>query len=74
MKPFEYIAAETTAEACGVLAEHGPEARVLAGGTDLLIELRRAAKKAPRLVLDISRVAGPATASPTPTVPLPLGR
>jgi xanthine dehydrogenase iron-sulfur cluster and FAD-binding subunit A len=36
---------------------HGTEARVLAGGTDLLIEWRRASKKFPRVVLDISRVA-----------------
>jgi len=56
MRPFEYIAVETIAEACGVLAEHGAEACVLAGGTDLLIEWRRASKKAPRVVLDISRV------------------
>ena len=56
MKPFEYIAVETIAEACGVLAEHGAEARVLAGGTDLLIEWRRASTKAPKVVLDISRV------------------
>ncbi len=57
MKRFDYIAVQTIAEACGVLAEHGPEARILAGGTDLLIELRRGSKKTPRLVLDISRVA-----------------
>jgi len=57
MKPFEYITVESATEACGVLGEHGAEARVLAGGTDLLIELRRDAKKTPKLVLDISRVA-----------------
>ncbi len=57
MKPFEYIAAETIAEACSVLARHGAETRILAGGTDLLIELRRGSKMAPRIVLDISRVA-----------------
>jgi xanthine dehydrogenase iron-sulfur cluster and FAD-binding subunit A len=57
MKPFEYIAVETIAQACNVLAEHGAEARLLAGGTDLLIELRRGSRKAPRVVLDISGVA-----------------
>ena len=56
MKPFDYIAVETIAEACGVLAAHGPEVSILAGGTDLLIELRRASTKAPKLVLDISGV------------------
>jgi carbon-monoxide dehydrogenase medium subunit len=57
MKPFEYIAVSTIAEACDVLAEHGAEARMLAGGTDLLIELRRGSRKTPRVVLDISGVA-----------------
>ena len=56
MKPFKYIAVETIAEACSVLAEDGADARVLAGGTDVLIELRHGSKKAPRVVLDISRV------------------
>ncbi len=56
MKPFAYIAVATIAEACDVLAEHGTDARVLAGGTDLLIEWRRAATKGPKVVLDISRV------------------
>ena len=37
-----------------VLAGHGPALSILAGGTDLLIELRRATKKAPKVVLDIS--------------------
>ncbi len=57
MKPFDYIAVHTIAEACSVLAEHGADARVLAGGTDLLIELRRGSQKAPRVVVDISGVA-----------------
>ena len=57
MKPFDYIAVETIAEACGVLAARGSEVSILAGGTDLLIELRRASTKAPKLVLDISGVA-----------------
>ncbi len=57
MKPFDYIAVSTIAEACSVLTEHGADARVLAGGTDLLIELRRGSRKTPRVVLDISGVA-----------------
>jgi len=56
VKPFDYIAVESIAEACNVLAGHGPELAILAGGTDLLIELRRGTTKAPRVVLDISRV------------------
>src|ERR1017187_1897646 len=57
MKAFDYIAVETIAEACSVLAGHGTELSILAGGTDLLIELRRGTTKAPKVVLDISGVA-----------------
>jgi len=37
---FEYIRARTLEEALQLLADYGPEARVLAGGTDLLPEMR----------------------------------
>ena len=57
MKAFDYISVETIAEACSALAGHGPALSILAGGTDLLIELRRATNKAPKVVLDISGVA-----------------
>jgi len=57
VKPIEYLSVATIAEACRSLAEHGAGAAVLAGGTDLLIELRRPAAKRPRLLVDISRVA-----------------
>jgi xanthine dehydrogenase iron-sulfur cluster and FAD-binding subunit A len=56
MKTFDYIAVETIAEACGVLAGHEKELTILAGGTDLLIELRRGTTKAPKVILDISGV------------------
>ena len=56
MKTFDYIAVETIAEACRILAGHGTELAILAGGTDVLIELRRGTTKAPKVVLDISRV------------------
>jgi len=53
---FEYIRARTLEEALQVLADYGPEARVLAGGTDLLPEMR-SGKLAPRYLIDISRLA-----------------
>jgi len=56
VKTFDYIAVETIAEACRILAGHGTELAILAGGTDVLIELRRGTTKAPKVVLDISRV------------------
>ena len=41
MKPFEFIKAETTEDAIAALAEHGPDIRILAGGTDLLVAMVR---------------------------------
>jgi CO/xanthine dehydrogenase FAD-binding subunit len=54
--PFQYRVASTVAEATAVLAEHGDEAAILAGGQSLvpLLNLRLAR---PRVVVDINRVA-----------------
>ncbi len=57
MKPIAYIPVTTVAEACSMLAEHGADASILAGGTDLLLKFRRPAAKTPKLIVDISRVA-----------------
>jgi len=54
---FDYARAASAAEACALLAARGPEACVLAGGTDLLIGWRRPAARLPGLVVDISGVA-----------------
>lgn len=56
MKQFEYIKARTVAEACAALARYGDGARILAGGTDLLIEMRRADARSPRAIIDISGI------------------
>ncbi len=57
MKAFDFISVETIAEACNVLSRLGPDASLLAGGTDLLIGLRRPSAKPPKVIIDISRVA-----------------
>lgn len=54
MKPFEYKAVHSIEEACTTLIEYGSDARILAGGTDLLIELRKPNVKSPKVVIDIS--------------------
>jgi carbon-monoxide dehydrogenase medium subunit len=54
---FEYVRVATVAEACASLAEHGPDARLLAGGQSLLpaMNLRLAS---PSVLIDIGRIAG----------------
>jgi xanthine dehydrogenase iron-sulfur cluster and FAD-binding subunit A len=52
-----YYTPTSIEEALRLLAEHGPAARVVAGGTDLLIELERGIRQAPVLI-DVTRVPG----------------
>ena len=40
MHPFNYVAARTLDEAIAALAKHAPRAKALAGGTDVLVQLR----------------------------------
>lgn len=40
MRPISYSAPRSLAEAVSILADHGERARVLAGGTDLIVQLR----------------------------------
>jgi carbon-monoxide dehydrogenase medium subunit len=56
MKAFELLVARDAAHAVALLAAHGPSARVLAGGTDLLVELK-SASGVPRVLVDITRAA-----------------
>jgi carbon-monoxide dehydrogenase medium subunit len=55
MQPFRYARPDTLAEALSLLAEHGAGARVLAGGTDLVIRLRDGSMR-PAIVVDVKRV------------------
>ena len=54
MRAFEVVTARDSRHAVALLAEHGASARVLAGGTDLLVDLKLA-PDVPRVVIDISR-------------------
>ncbi len=53
---FDYYAPATLAEACALLAELGPGARVLAGGTDLLHQMKTG-KRAPTALVSLKRLA-----------------
>ena len=56
MKSFEYIAPKDIMEACKLLAEFNIDAQILAGGTDVLIELHKPFAKPPKVIIDISRL------------------
>jgi len=48
--PFEYHRPSSLSEACGLLRKLGPEAIPLAGGTDVMVDLRRGSKQPRHLV------------------------
>ncbi len=55
MKPFDYLAPITLFEACELLAAHNDEARVVAGGTDLLLKMK-VDKLSPKVIVNIKRI------------------
>jgi CO/xanthine dehydrogenase FAD-binding subunit len=52
---FEYFAPKTMEEACSLLAEYKGEARVLAGGTDLLVQMKNR-EVIPRYLINIKDI------------------
>jgi CO/xanthine dehydrogenase FAD-binding subunit len=56
MRPFAYERPTTVADALALLQAHGPDARILAGGTDLIIRLRDGSLR-PGVVVDLKRIA-----------------
>jgi carbon-monoxide dehydrogenase medium subunit len=56
MKPFDYIQPRDLAEAASVWAAYGASARLLAGGTDMMVALRHGAVQTD-MVIDLKRVA-----------------
>jgi carbon-monoxide dehydrogenase medium subunit len=55
LKAIDYAAPKTVAEAVALLAEHGDRARVLAGGTDLIVQVREG-RRAPDLLVDVKHI------------------
>jgi carbon-monoxide dehydrogenase medium subunit len=54
MKALEFVSARDCAHAMALIAEHGPSVKILAGGTDLLVEFKHDVHEVD-VVVDISR-------------------
>ncbi len=57
MRPFDLLQPKTTDEAIALLARHGSRACLLAGGTDLLVEIKEGIR-APDVVIDAKHLPG----------------
>jgi carbon-monoxide dehydrogenase medium subunit len=55
MTELRYLVPATLDEAIGAFAAAGSAARILAGGTDLLVQMRSGAVK-PGLIVDIKKI------------------
>ena len=72
MKDFEYQTATTVDEAVSLLAARGERARVLTGGTDLIVQLREGLREAD-LVVDVKKISELMELSYSPAAGLKLG-
>ena len=54
---FDYVRAKTPGEVVGLLEEHGADAHLMMGGTDLLVRMRKGNAR-PRLVVDVKHIPG----------------
>ncbi len=54
----EYIQASSVEEAIRILAEKGERARIVAGATDLILEIERGVRKGIQTLVDVTRIPG----------------
>lgn len=54
----KYILAESIQDAVSVLVSEGSQARIIAGGTDLILEIERGVRKDIKTIIDITKIRG----------------
>ena len=52
MQAFSYVSAKSVSEASAILAQEGDNAKVLSGGTDIIVQLREGRRSA-QVVVDV---------------------
>jgi carbon-monoxide dehydrogenase medium subunit len=72
LQAFDYAAARSVDEAVSLLAQHGDQARVLAGGTDVIVQVREGRRQL-RLLVDIKGIPEANQLSHHPTQGLTIG-
>jgi len=72
LQAFDFASATTVDEVVALLKEKGDQARVMCGGTDLLVALREGRRKA-QLVIDVKRIPETTALSFDPKTGLTLG-
>lgn len=70
---FEYLRPHSLEEACSMLDEHTGQAKVMAGGTDVLVELKKRGGGKPRYVVGLRGIPGLDTVHFDPQVGLRVG-
>jgi len=55
LEPFEFVTPKSIDEAVKLLASNGDNARMIAGGTDILVQMR-AGRRTPSLVVDVKEI------------------
>ena len=72
MQAFDYVAAQNVEQVISLLSQHGAQARILNGGTDLIVQLRTGTRQA-GLLVDIKRIPELAQLSYDPAQGLTIG-
>jgi carbon-monoxide dehydrogenase medium subunit len=72
MKNFDYLEPKSVAEACALLRQHGPEARIFAGGAQLTILMKQGLYQ-PKTLINIKKIPELRGITFDPTAGLTIG-